>query len=59
MKLKNIKGNTYYIKGGTNTGIIKLDVNNVLVIDPGLGGMRPEKIMDLIAPPSPAARLAK
>ena len=49
MKLKNIKGNTYYIKGGTNTGIIKLDENNVLVIDPGLGGMRPEKIMDLIA----------
>mgnify|MGYP000844325691 CR=1 FL=1 len=25
MKLINIKGDTYYIKGGTNTGVVKLD----------------------------------
>ena len=48
MKLINIKGSTYYIKGGTNTGIIKLDNNNVLMIDPGLGGMRPRRIMELL-----------
>lgn len=48
MKLINIKGYTYYIKGGTNTGVIKLDDNNVLIIDPGLGGRRPRKIMELL-----------
>lgn len=35
MKLINIKGDTYYIKGGTNTGVVKLDEDNVLIIDPG------------------------
>lgn len=45
MKLTNINGNTYYIKGGTNTGVIRLDDNNALIIDPGLGGIRPRKIM--------------
>ena len=31
MKLINIKGNTYCIKGGTNTGIIKLDNSSTLI----------------------------
>lgn len=48
MKLKNINGNTYYIKGGTNTGVIKLNHNESLIIDPGLGGMRPRKIVELL-----------
>ncbi|MCC3864277.1 MBL fold metallo-hydrolase [Terrisporobacter petrolearius] len=48
MKLTNINGNTYYIKGGTNTGVIKLDDNKALIIDPGLGGIRPSKMMDLL-----------
>ena len=48
MKLINIKGDTYYIKGGTNTGVVKLDEDNVLIIDPGLGGLRPKKIMGLL-----------
>ena len=48
MKLINIKGNTYCIKGGTNTGIIKLDNSSTLIVDPGLGGMRPRKIMELL-----------
>lgn len=48
MKLTNINGNTYYIKGGTNTGVIRLDDNGVLIIDPGLGGIRPKKMMELL-----------
>lgn len=48
MKLTNINGNTYYIKGGTNTGVIRLDDNKALIIDPGLGGIRPRKMMDLL-----------
>lgn len=48
MKLTNIKGNTYCIKGGTNTGVVKLDDNNVLIIDPGLGGARPGKMIELL-----------
>ena len=48
MKLTNINGNTYYIKGGTNTGVIRLDDNKVLIIDPGLVGIRPIKMMDLL-----------
>lgn len=48
MKLINIKGNTYCIKGGTNTGIIKLDNSSILIVDPGLGGMRSRKIMELL-----------
>ena len=47
MKLINIKGNTYYIKGGTNTGIVKLHNNSVLIIDPGLGGRRHKNIYRL------------
>lgn len=48
MKLTNINGNTYYIKGGTNTGVIRLDDNKALIIDPGLGGIRPRKITDML-----------
>lgn len=48
MKLSNIKGNTYYIKGGTNTGIYVFNDNSSLIIDPGLGGTRPSKMMELL-----------
>ena len=48
MKLNCIKGNTYYIKGGTNTGIYKFKDGSVLLIDPGLLGMRPKKIINLL-----------
>lgn len=48
MKLINISGNTYCIKGGTNTGVIKLDNNDALIIDPGLGGMRPRNMVELL-----------
>lgn len=48
MKLKNIKGNTYCINGGTNTGVIRLNDNGALVIDPGLGGIRPRKMIELL-----------
>lgn len=44
MKLINIKGNTYYIRGGTNTGVYKFNDNSVLIIDPGLAGLRPKKL---------------
>lgn len=48
MKLINIKGNTYYIKGGTNTGVYIFQDKRVLLVDPGLGGMRPKKILSLL-----------
>ncbi len=48
MELTNINGNTYYIKGGTNTGVVCLDNDEVLLIDPGLGGTRPKRILKLI-----------
>lgn len=48
MKLTNVKGNTYYIKGGTNTGIYRFDDNNVLLIDPGLTGLRPKKLVSFL-----------
>ena len=48
MKLTNINGSTYYIKGGTNTGVIRLNDNSALIIDPGLGGVRPKKMMELL-----------
>ena len=48
MKLINIKGNTYYIKGGTNTGVIKLENNNALIIDPGRYGVRQKRMMELL-----------
>lgn len=46
MNLINIKGNTFYIKGGTNTGIYLYDDKSALIIDPGLCGLRPKRIID-------------
>ena len=48
MKLINIKGDTYYIKGGTNTGVIRLDNNNCLIIDPGRYGIKQRKMIELL-----------
>lgn len=48
MKLINIKGNTYYIKGGTNIGVIRLDNNNCLIIDPGRYGVKQIKMVELL-----------
>lgn len=48
MKLTNISGNTYYIRGGTNTGVIKLDDKYALIIDPGRDGVRQRKMMELL-----------
>jgi len=38
MNFINIKGDTCYIKGGTNTGVYIYDNNIGLIIDPELGG---------------------
>ncbi|MGL4797673.1 MAG: MBL fold metallo-hydrolase [Paraclostridium sp.] len=40
MKLTHIKGNTYYIRGGTNTGVYVCENKDAVVIDPGLPGFR-------------------
>ena len=49
MELINIKGSTFYIKGGTNTGVYLYNDNNLaIIIDSGLGGIRPKKIMKLL-----------
>ncbi|MEG1311321.1 MAG: MBL fold metallo-hydrolase [Romboutsia sp.] len=48
MELVNIKGNTFYIKGGTNTGLYLYDDNTCLMIDPGLSGLRPKRIIKLL-----------
>jgi len=48
VKLINIKGDTYYIKGGTNTGVIRLDNNNCLIIDPGRYGIKQRKMIELL-----------
>lgn len=48
MELKKIKGNTFYIKGGTNTGVYIFDDNKALVIDPGLVGSRPKRIINML-----------
>ena len=48
MKLINIKGDTYYIKGGTHTGVIRLDNNNCLIIDPGRYGIKQRKMIELL-----------
>lgn len=47
MKLINISGNTFYIRGGTNTGLYLFDDNAALIIDPGLSGARPTKLTKL------------
>lgn len=48
MELKKIKGNTFYIKGGTNTGVYIFDDNKALIIDPGLAGSRPRRIINML-----------
>ena len=49
MELINIKGNTFYIKGGTNTGIYLFEDHTAVMIDPGLSGLRPKRIMKILA----------
>ena len=48
MNLINISGNTFYIRGGTNTGLYLFDDNSALIIDPGLSGARPNKIIKIL-----------
>lgn len=48
MNLINIKGNTFYIKGGTNTGIYLFEDLTALMIDPGLSGIRPKNIIKML-----------
>lgn len=48
MNLINIKGNTFYIKGGTNTGIYLFEDLTALMIDPGLSGTRPKNIIKML-----------
>ncbi|MGL5711481.1 MAG: MBL fold metallo-hydrolase [Paraclostridium sp.] len=47
MKLTQIKGNTYYIRGGTNTGVYVFDNKDALIIDPGLPGFRVKSMIKL------------
>lgn len=48
MELTKIKGDTYYIKGGTNTGVYLYNNDACIIIDPGLCGLRPQKIMQML-----------
>lgn len=45
--MKKIANNTYFIKGGTNTGVYTYK-NNAVIIDPGLAGARPKRILKKI-----------
>lgn len=45
MRFKNIKGNSFYIRGGTNTGVYVFSDKSALIIDPGLPGVRPRNII--------------
>lgn len=45
--MKKIAGNTYYIRGGTNTGIYVYN-DKAIIIDPGLSGTRPGRIIKKI-----------
>ncbi|MBQ3421881.1 MAG: MBL fold metallo-hydrolase [Romboutsia sp.] len=45
MNLINIKENTYYIKGGTNSGLYLFKDGTALIIDPGLIGLRFKRII--------------
>lgn len=44
MQLTQIQGDSYYIRGGTNTGIYLLDEASALIIDAGLSIARGKKI---------------
>lgn len=48
MELKKLKGNTNWIRGGTNTGVYVFEDNTALLIDVGLGGDRPEKLIKIL-----------
>ncbi|WP_101773358.1 MBL fold metallo-hydrolase [Peptostreptococcus faecalis] len=48
MKLNQIKGNTYWIRGGTNTGVYIFEDNTVLLIDTGIGGSRINKMVEIL-----------
>ncbi|MGL4913514.1 MAG: MBL fold metallo-hydrolase [Romboutsia sp.] len=48
MEITKIKGNTYYIKGGTNTGLYIFEDKTGLIIDPGLKGIRIKKIVEAL-----------
>lgn len=48
MELTKVNGSTFYIKGGTNTGVYIFKDNSALIIDPGLGGLRPKKIINIL-----------
>lgn len=45
MRIKNVKGNSFYIRGGTNTGVYIFKDKSALIIDPGLPGVRPRNII--------------
>lgn len=47
MELKNLKGRTNWIRGGTNTGVYVFEDRTALLIDVGLGGDRPEKLIEI------------
>lgn len=47
MKLQKVFGNTYFIKGGTNTGVYLFENNDALLIDPGLSGLRPKNMTEM------------
>lgn len=47
MKLQNVFGNTYFVKGGTNTGVYLFENNEALLIDPGLNGLRPKNMIKM------------
>lgn len=48
MSLKNIKGNTFWIRGGTNTGVYIFEDRSVLLIDTGIGGERQERMINIL-----------
>lgn len=48
MKLTNINGNTFYIKGGTNTGVYIFDDNTAMIIDPGISSARHKRIINIL-----------
>lgn len=48
MQIRNIHGNSSYIKGGTNTGLYRFRDNSVLIIDPGLSSARGTRLAKLL-----------
>lgn len=47
MKLQRVSGDTYFIKGGTNTGVYLFENNEALLIDSGLSGLRPKNMIKM------------